>query len=45
MRCAKATSYAVLTRRREQSSPEYQAHLKCDRWKVVVPELVFEPIS
>ena len=44
MRCAKATVYAVLTRRREQSSPEYQADLKCDRWEVVLPELVFEPI-
>ena len=43
MRCAKATVYAVLTRRREQSSPEYQADLKCDEWEVVVPELVFEP--
>ena len=45
MRCAKAAVYAVLTRRREQSSPEYQADLKCDRWEVVVPELVFESIS
>jgi len=44
MRCAKAAVYAVLTRRREQSSPEYQADLKCDRWEVVLPELVFEPI-
>ena len=44
MRCAKATVYAVLTRRREQSSPEYQADLKCDQWEVVLPELVFEPI-
>jgi len=44
MRCAKATVYAVLTRRREQSSSEYQADLKCDQWEVVVPELVFEPI-
>ena len=44
MRCAKATVYAVLTRRRDQSSSEYQADLKCDRWEVVLPELVFEPI-
>ena len=45
MHCAKATVSAVLTRRREQSSPEHQADLKCDRWEVVVPELVFEPTS
>ena len=44
MRCSRATVYAVLTRRREQSSPEYQANLKCDCWEVVLPELVFEPI-
>ena len=43
MRCAKATVYAVMTRRREQSPLERQADLKCDRWEVVVPELVFEP--
>ncbi len=43
MRCAKATVYAVLTRRRDQSSPEYQADLKCDEWEVVLPEFVFEP--
>jgi len=45
MRCAKATVYAVLIRRREQSAPEYQAGLKCDRWEVVLPELIFEPAS
>ena len=44
MRCAKATVHAVLTRRRDQSSSEYQADLKCDHWEVVLPELVFEPI-
>lgn len=45
MRCAKATVFAVVTRRREQSAPEYQEHLKCDRWEVVLPELIFEPAS
>ena len=44
MRCVKATVYAVMTRRREQSPLERQVDLKCDRWEVVVPELVFEPL-
>jgi ATP-dependent DNA helicase RecQ len=34
---------AVIVRRREDSEPEYQATLRCDRWEVVLPELVFEP--
>jgi ATP-dependent DNA helicase RecQ len=34
---------AVIVRRREDSEPEYQARLGCDRWEVVLPELVFEP--
>jgi ATP-dependent DNA helicase RecQ len=34
---------AVIVRRREDSEPEYHAALRCDRWEVVLPELVFEP--
>ena len=34
---------AVIVRRRADSEPEYQAALRCDRWEVVLPELVFEP--
>ena len=45
MRCIRATVYAVVVRRREQSGPEYQEKLRCDQWEVIVPELVFEPIS
>ena len=43
MRCIGATVHAVLVRRRDQSEPDYQEGHKCDRWEVVVPELVFEP--
>ena len=43
MRCIRATVHAVLVRRRDQSEPEYQEGHKCDRWEIVVPELVFEP--
>ena len=34
---------AVIVRRREDSEPEYQSMLRCDKWEVVLPELVFEP--
>lgn len=44
MRCVGATVHAIIVRRRDQSEPEYQAGHKSDRWEVVVPELVFEPI-
>ncbi|MDE2822802.1 MAG: RecQ family ATP-dependent DNA helicase, partial [Chloroflexota bacterium] len=42
MRCTKATVLAVATWDRERSEPDYQGHLRCDAWEVVVPELVFE---
>ena len=45
MRCAFATVLAVATWDRERSEPEYRDRLRCDRWEVVVPELVFEPDS
>jgi ATP-dependent DNA helicase RecQ len=32
---------AVLVWKRADSEPEYASHLRCDRWEVVVPELVF----
>jgi ATP-dependent DNA helicase RecQ len=32
---------AVIERYREDSSVEYQSMIRCDRWEVVVPELVF----
>ena len=41
--CVDATVTAVVTWRRTDSDLEYQKHLKCDQWDVVVPELVFEP--
>ena len=43
MRCALAAVHAVVTWSRDASEPEFQDGLKCDRWEVVVPELVFEP--
>ena len=43
MRCAYATVLAIATWDRDSSEPEYQPNLRCDRWEVVLPELVFEP--
>ncbi len=43
MRCAYATVLAVVTWDKEKSEPEYQDNLRCEKWEVVVPELVFEP--
>ena len=43
MQCVSAAVHAVVTGSREASEPAFQDALKCDRWEVVVPELVFEP--
>ena len=45
MRCIGATVLAVATWSRERSDPLYQQRLKNDTWEVVVPELVFEPLT
>ena len=42
MRCAFASVLAVATWDRERSDPEYRDGLQCDKWEVVVPELVFD---
>ena len=44
-RCVDASVTAVVSWKRSYSDPQYQQQLKCDKWEVVVPELVFEPIS
>ena len=45
MQCVFATVAAVVSWDRERSEPQYQDRLVCDKWEVVVPELVFEPVS
>ena len=42
-RCVDATVTAVVSRSRNHSDPQYQKHLRCDQWEVVVPEMIFEP--
>ena len=43
MRLASASVGAITIWSRAQSEPEYQPRLRCERWEVVLPELVFEP--
>ncbi|MDH5537004.1 MAG: ATP-dependent helicase, partial [Betaproteobacteria bacterium] len=43
MACIGARVEAIVIRFREDSDPAYLNKLRCDRWEVVVPELVFEP--
>ena len=43
MRCAFATVLAVVAWDKEKSEPEFQDGLRCEKWEIVVPELVFEP--
>ena len=43
MRVKLATVMAVAVWDKVNSDPEYQQGIQCDRWEVVVPELVLEP--
>lgn len=45
MRCVSAAVFAVVVRGRDDSKPPYQDGIKCDKWEVVVPELVFESVG
>ena len=44
-RCVDARVVSIVSWKGSYSHPQYQQQLKCDEWEVVVPELVFEPIS
>ena len=43
MRCVAASVRAIVVRQKEDSKSEYRDRVRCERWEVVVPELVFEP--
>ena len=43
MRCIAASVAAIIVREREDSEAEYRDFARCERWEVVVPELVFVP--
>ena len=41
----KASVYAVVVRKREDSQAEYNESLKYDRWEVVIPEMIYQKKS
>ena len=41
--CIAASVAAIIVREREDSEPEFRDHARCERWEVVVPDLVFAP--
>ena len=41
--CIAASVAAIIVREREDSEPEYRDLARCERWEVVVPDLVFAP--
>jgi ATP-dependent DNA helicase RecQ len=43
MKCIEARVFAIIVRRREDEGVEFQDRVCCDRWEVVLPELIFEP--
>jgi ATP-dependent DNA helicase RecQ len=43
MRCIEARANAVLVRLRNDGDQAYASSVRCDRWEVVLPELVFAP--
>ncbi|MHB8791265.1 MAG: RecQ family ATP-dependent DNA helicase [Desulfobulbaceae bacterium] len=45
MRCIDGRVRAIIVRRREEEGAEFQDRVCCDRWEVVLPELVFAPVK
>ncbi len=43
MRCLAAHVAAVIVRFKDDDESEFQSRARCDRWEVVVPDLVFTP--
>ncbi len=45
MTCVRARVAAIIVRYRADSEPQYLARIRCERWEVVLPELVFAPAA
>ncbi len=43
MRCVEARANAILVRLREDEENSYANSIRCDRWEMILPELVFAP--
>lgn len=44
MRFVRGTIMAIVSRTIEDSDPEYRVNVKCKRWEVVLPEIVYETL-
>jgi hypothetical protein len=44
MKCIAARATAIFLRKREDEGTEFQDRVRSDRWEVVLPELVYEPV-
>jgi ATP-dependent DNA helicase RecQ len=44
MACISAQVAAIIQRRREDTSPQFLGRVRCERWEVIVPDLVFAPV-
>jgi ATP-dependent DNA helicase RecQ len=44
MVCVDARVSAIVVWTREQTDAKYVDAIRCERWEVVVPELVFAPV-
>lgn len=45
MVCVSVKVAAIIQRQKEDEKPEFLARVRCDRWEVVVPDMVFAPGS
>jgi len=43
MTCIEARITAIINRRQEDCGPEHLDHVRCEKWEVIIPELVFAP--
>lgn len=44
MRCIAARAAAIFLRKREDEGAEFQDRVRSERWEVVLPEIVYEPV-
>ena len=44
MDCTSVRVWAIIRRRREQTSEKYLPLVKADTWEVVLPEMVFQSV-
>lgn len=45
LKCLYGRVMAVIVRKRTEVEPEFRDFMRCERWEVVIPELVYAPIN